>query len=113
MSITDCVCGWGWLWLDAACSTSYGFVPYAVAGYTLCFRRFAGQPGGIQRSLVATATLSLVVYTFGIPLAFLVILVRHRDAIKRDQALRVANQGASEASNPYFHIRQRYQELYR
>ncbi len=59
------------------------------------------------------AVLSLVLYTIGIPGVFLGVLVRHGAAIKRDQVMRAANQGGTEASNPSFFIRQRYQELYR
>jgi hypothetical protein len=38
---------------------------------------------------------------------------RHRASLHADQAMRVAGQGGTEATNPYFHIRTRYQELYR
>lgn len=59
------------------------------------------------------AVLSLVCYAVGLPVTFMVILVKHRREIAKDQALRVADLGATEATNPYFHIRTRYQELYR
>jgi hypothetical protein len=71
------------------------------------------QPGGAQEALKPAAALSIVVYTVGLPTSFLVILVRHRHAIHADQTLRMANQGGSDATNPNFHIRRRYQELYR
>jgi hypothetical protein len=71
------------------------------------------QAGGAQEALKPAAALSIVVYTLGLPTAFLTILIRHRDAIYADQTLRVANEGESEATNPNFHIRRRYQELYR
>jgi hypothetical protein len=71
------------------------------------------QAGGVQEALKPAAALSIVVYTLGLPAAFLTILVRHRGAIYADQTLRVGNQGATEATNPNFHIRRRYQELYR
>ena len=71
------------------------------------------QPGGIQESLKPAAALSIVVYTIGLPVTFLGILLRHRHAIFADQTLRMANEGATPASNPNFHIRRRYQELYR
>ncbi len=78
-----------------------------------CFRVPACQAGGIQESLKPAAAVSLVVYTLGLPLSFLVILVKHRRAIQADQALRVANKGNDETTNPNFYIRRRYQELYR
>ena len=59
------------------------------------------------------ATLSLVCYTVGLPVGFLCILAKHRRSIFKDQSMRVAGQGDTEATNPYFHIRTRYQELYR
>ena len=59
------------------------------------------------------AALSLLIYAAGLPLGFLFILVKHRVSIRADQALRAVGQGTAEATNPYFHIRTRYQELYR
>lgn len=59
------------------------------------------------------AVLSLVCYTVGLPLGFLVILVAHRHAIFKDQSLRQRNMGDTPQSNPHFHVRRRYQELYR
>ncbi len=71
------------------------------------------QPGGVQESLKPAAALSIMVYTLGLPLSFLAILLRHRHAIFADQTLRVANEGGTEDANPQFYIRKRYQELYR
>jgi hypothetical protein len=82
----------------------------------LCYRGAfppALQPGGVQESLKPAAGLSIAVYTIGLPLTFLFILLNHRHAIFADQTLRMANAGSSEATNPNFHIRRRYQELYR
>jgi hypothetical protein len=71
------------------------------------------QAGGVHERLKPAAALSLVVYAFGLPLSFLVVLTKHHATIHADQALRVAGQGGTEATNPYFHIRTRFQELYR
>jgi hypothetical protein len=71
------------------------------------------QPGSVAKRLRPAAALSLVCYAVGLPLSFLVILIKHRKSILEDQAMRVVGQGATEATNPYFHIRTRYQELYR
>ncbi len=71
------------------------------------------QDGGVQRRLRPAAALSLVCYAVGLPVAFLFMLVKHRASIHADQALRVAGKGATESTNPYFHVRTRYQELYR
>ena len=71
------------------------------------------QAGGVQERLKPAAVLSLLGYTVGLPLTFLVLLVKHRQSIGADQALRVAGQGGTEATNPYFHIRMQFQELYR
>ncbi len=71
------------------------------------------QPGGVQEALKPVAALSIVGYTLGLPAAFFFILVKHRHVIVADQTLRMANDGFSESTNPNFHIRRRYQELYR
>jgi hypothetical protein len=94
-----------------------GFMCLQLLLFVAVFGLFM-QPGGVQQSMVPMATLSLVGYTVCIPLLFLTILVRHgaandKPAIRHDQTLRAVNQGSSEASNPFYHIRQRYQELYR
>jgi hypothetical protein len=62
--------------------------------------------------MVAPAAMSLVVYTIGLPLLFFCILLRHRTAIRRDQVLRAADAGGTVATNPDFHVRRRYGELY-
>jgi hypothetical protein len=67
----------------------------------------------VVERLRPAATLSLVCYTVGLPVGFLCILAKHRRSIFKDQSMRVAGQGDTEATNPYFHIRTRYQELYR
>jgi hypothetical protein len=67
----------------------------------------------VQEGLKPAAALSIVVYTVGLPVAFLAILLKHRHAIQADQTLRAAHGGTSPATNPNFHIRRRYQELYR
>ena len=77
------------------------------------FFLIARQAGGVQERLKPAAALSLVGYAVGLPLTFLVLLVKHRASIVADQALRVAGQGSTEATNPYFHIRMQFQELYR
>jgi hypothetical protein len=74
---------------------------------------YGWQEGSVQQTLVPPAILSLLVYTIGIPMTFLAILVIHGPAIKLDQTMRAANQGGTEASNPEYYIRKRYQELYR
>ena len=95
-----------------ALSCMPGFMCLQLLLFVAVFGLFM-QPGGVQQSMVPMATLSLVGYTVCIPLLFLTILVRHGAAIRHDQTLRAVNQGSSEASNPFYHIRQRYQELYR
>lgn len=62
--------------------------------------------------MVPSAIASLVVYTVGAPVAFLAILLRHARAIQQDQGMRMLNQGGTEAANPNFSVRARYQELY-
>jgi hypothetical protein len=69
-------------------------------------------PGGVQQAMKPAAALSLVVYTVGLPIAFLSILVVHRTAIFRDQTLRQSNLGDAPESNPDYFVRKRYQELY-
>ncbi len=71
------------------------------------------QAGGVQERLKPAAVLSLLGYAVGLPVAFLYILVKHRASIHADQALKVAGSGGTAATNPHFHIRTRFQELYR
>ncbi len=110
--------GWGTAAIGSPCSRTDVNVPgYATLLTSLCAgcvsSRWSSQAGGVQEALKPAAAFSIVVYTLGLPAAFLTILIRHRDAIYADQTLRMANQGASDATNPNFHIRRRYQELYR
>ncbi len=67
----------------------------------------------MQERLKPAAALSLAGYAVGLPLTFLVLLVKHRQSILADQALKVSGQGGTEATNPYFHVRMQFQELYR
>ncbi len=67
----------------------------------------------MHERLRPAAVLSLLGYAVGLPVAFLVVLWRHRQSIIADQVLKVAGKGGSEATNPYFHIRMQFQELYR
>jgi hypothetical protein len=100
--------------LPAASHSHSLALTHTHTGTRLLTRKYARtQVGGAQESLKPAAAVSLVVYTLGLPLSFLVILLKHRHAIRADQKLRVGNQGNSEATNPNFHIRRRYQELYR
>jgi hypothetical protein len=57
------------------------------------------------------ASVALVLYAAGIPLAFLLLLLRNREGIKRDQVLRLQGLGASTATNPDYHLRKRLQKL--
>ena len=43
---------------------------------------------------------------------FLAMLLRHAASIRLDQSLYVQDQGNTAATNPVFHIRKRYRELY-
>jgi hypothetical protein len=61
---------------------------------------------------VGPASLSLVVFGLGIPVLFLVVLVRHRASITQDQMLYATDQGGTAATNPQWRIRRRYKELY-
>jgi hypothetical protein len=58
------------------------------------------------------AALSLALYAVGIPCFFLVVLLKHGRSIRLDQRMFVAGKGNSPASNPVFHIRSRYKEIY-
>ena len=60
----------------------------------------APQAGGVQERLKPAAALSLAGYAVGLPLTFLVLLVKHRQSIIADQALKVAGLGGTEATNP-------------
>jgi hypothetical protein len=55
---------------------------------------------------------SMVFYAIGMPLVFAYILFSNRSAIQADQELRMRGIGNTRTTNPFFHIRQRYQKLY-
>jgi hypothetical protein len=57
--------------------------------------------------------LSIFVYTIGLPSLFAGILYHNREGIIADQQLREKSRGITRETNPHFHIRMRYQELYR
>jgi hypothetical protein len=71
------------------------------------------QPGGVQERMKPWGYASMVVYTMGLPVLFTWLLYQHREGIRADQQLRAQNRGLSRESNPHFHLRMRYQELYR
>jgi hypothetical protein len=64
------------------------------------------------RRLLPWGVVCMVVYGVGIPALFAYILYKNRVSIKGDQSLRAVGLGFSEASNPYFNVRKRYQKLY-
>ena len=55
---------------------------------------------------------SAILYSLGIPCVFGVVLFLHQREIVEDQRLLVRGTGGSAQSNPYFHIRQRFNQLY-
>ncbi len=69
------------------------------------------QAGGLQEQLRYYAFGSLGLYAVGIPALFLIILGTHGASIRRDQSLKVQGKGATEATNPDFSVRRRYQKL--
>ncbi len=71
------------------------------------------QPGGLQEQMKPWGYLSMVVYTIGLPILFAWILYHNQEGIIADQQLREKCRGITRETNPHFHIRMRYQELYR
>ena len=71
------------------------------------------QPGGLQDQLGPAAISSIVFYGLGVPAMFFGLLFRHRRAIVTDLTLMLREEGGTASTNPVFHIRKRYQELYR
>ena len=67
---------------------------------------------GVHAQMRPFAYLSLVFYAIGFPVLFAFILYKYRNEIRADQELRMRGTGNSRATNPYFHIRQRFQKLY-
>ena len=62
--------------------------------------------------MIPAAYLSMVFYAIGFPALFAWVLYWYRNEIRADQELRQRGTGNSRATNPYFHIRQRFQKLY-
>jgi hypothetical protein len=60
----------------------------------------------------ATQALTMVLYVVGLPVAFAVILVKHRAGIRFDQSLKLKGEGDTSLTNPYLHLRKRYGKLY-
>lgn len=63
---------------------------------------------GIRRWAIASA----VVYAVGIPFGFAWVLYRHRAEMREDQLLLSKGTGNSEESNPQYHVRRKYNQLY-
>jgi hypothetical protein len=59
------------------------------------------------------AALSLALFAVGLPLSFFSVMYWFRNEIYADQCLRARNVGSSPATNPNFHVRKRFEELYR
>ncbi len=71
------------------------------------------MPGGTQRTLMAPAVASLVVYVAGYPLAMAVGLWRNRELIVEDQLLRAKGVGNDRLSNPSaYSLRRMYSRVY-
>jgi hypothetical protein len=83
-------------------------------GYTYTtFSSLSCDGGGLQQSLVPSAIIFLVIYTFGFPLYVFSILVGHRARIREDQYLRANRLGDRRETNPRaYDIRKRYQLMY-
>lgn len=73
----------------------------------------ACQAGGTQELMKPWAALSLALFTVGLPLSFFIIMYRFRNEIYADQRLRERNVGNSPTTNPNFHVRKRFEEMYR
>ena len=71
------------------------------------------QAGSVQIRMKPAASLSLVLYAAGLPLGTFLILLSHRRAIHDDQTLRMKGLGSTRATNPNYHVRRRFEKLYR
>jgi len=69
-------------------------------------------PGTQQAELLVYSWAGLGLVGLGVPCAFGYILYANAPKIMRDQQLREAGEGETQASNPNFAIRQRYRTLY-
>jgi hypothetical protein len=67
----------------------------------------------MQLKLRPLAITSMVLHALGVPLVFAFILYHFRREISEDQLLRQQGTGNSRSTNPNYHIRQRFQKLYR
>ena len=101
-----------WQWNPALCCNYTIPSPLLPRPFHVNMAHYAPlQRGGVQASMVPPAIASLVVFTVGAPVAFLAILLFHAKAVQQDQCMRMLNQGGTEAANPNFHVRARFQEL--
>ena len=69
-------------------------------------------PGSQQVTLLPYAGASLFAYGCGIPIAFLIVLRRNKEGIRRDQQLWLMGRGAEPLDNPDYRVRARYARLY-
>jgi hypothetical protein len=69
-------------------------------------------PGSEQVALLPYAGASLIAYGCGIPIAFLFVLRRNKEGIRRDQQLWLMGRGADALDNPDYRVRARYARLY-
>ncbi len=69
-------------------------------------------PGSQQSALLPFAGASLIAYGCGIPAAFLIVILRNRDGMKRDPQLWLMGRGMNALDNPDYRVRARYARLY-
>ncbi len=105
-----CVCVCVCVRHELFCAGSYGRVHCLHSSCKCCV---CLQPSPTLTRIQKLGYASAVFYTVGIPAAFAFVLFRYRSQIFADQTLRARGTGNSRRSNPNYHIRQRYQKLYR
>ena len=69
-------------------------------------------PGSQQSALLPFAGASLIAYGCGIPAAFLIVIRRNKEGIRRDQQLWLMGRGTDALDNPDYRLRARYARLY-
>jgi hypothetical protein len=71
-----------------------------------------GEPGGPHVRMRSVATIMLLLFIIGVPVAFATLLFVNRRRIVADQMLRVWGEGESALTNPNIHVRRRFRKLY-
>lgn len=90
----------------------YDVAPVSLFSRVLLSHVVLLQPPAVLARIRRWAIFSAVVYTVGVPLGFAWVLFRYRVQIREDQLLLSRGIGNSPESNPQYHVRRKFNQLY-